>query len=63
MNFSVAVLQISLFILLAKRKSPNKNSDKRSFVLHGALMDKQSLLVVSEVSSPSEVEIWTKSMK
>jgi len=34
------VQQISPFTLLAKKKYPNKNSDKKLFVQHGVLMVK-----------------------
>jgi hypothetical protein len=62
-NFSVEEPLISLFTLLEKRKSPNKNSGKKSFVLHGAPTDKPSLSVQLAVSFHSEAEISIKNTK
>jgi hypothetical protein len=48
---------ISLYILQAKNKFPNKNSDKKLFVLHGVLMVKLSHLVQLVESFLLEAEI------
>jgi hypothetical protein len=62
-NFSVEEPLISLFTLLAKKKSPKKNSGKKSSVLHGAPTDKPSLSAPLAVLFHSEAEISIKNTK
>jgi hypothetical protein len=63
MNYSVVEQQISLFIPQVRKKFPNKSSERKSYVQHGALMAKQLHSVQLVELFLSDQEIYKKSIK